>query len=257
MSDPTSPSPGPPSGTSRIAFDKFDTLVRVTTVQAWISLVTLFAICIGAVAFAFLHRVPRKVIGEGILLIEQDRLSQVRALGNGRLVRLNVGLDDRVKANDVIGEIAQQDLKDLTSETRARLTELEREDEALTQFEDTERKTQDQAIQVLQDALNKTIQNSLEGLQIANQIVEGSERLRKLQQLSNPDRLKDRQQKYSIQNDLNNGYSKLAELQLTRRDVGKPADSGTSSAPARDQQAGDTARARTGEALTNLPDRGP
>ena len=69
---------------------------------------------------------------------------------------------------------------------------------------------------VLQDALNKTIQNSLEGLQIANKIVEGSERLRKLQQLSNPDRLKDRQQKYSIQNDLNNGYSKLAELQLTR-----------------------------------------
>ena len=34
--------------------------------------------------------------------------------------------------------------------------------------------------------------------------------------MSNPDRLKDRQQKYSIQNDLNNGYSKLAELQLTR-----------------------------------------
>ena len=87
MSDPMSPSPGPPSGTSRIAFDQLDTLVRVTTIQAWISLATLFAICIGAVAFAFLYRVPRKVIGEGILLIEQDRLSQVRALGNGRLVQ--------------------------------------------------------------------------------------------------------------------------------------------------------------------------
>ena len=110
------------SGSSVTTFDQLDTLVRVTTIQAWISLATLFAICAGAVAFAFLYRVPRKVIGEGILLIEQDRLSQVRALGSGRLVRLNVGLDDRVKANDVIGVIAQQDLKDLTRRNRERLS---------------------------------------------------------------------------------------------------------------------------------------
>ena len=47
-------------------------------------------------------------------------------------------------------------------------------------------------------------------------IVEGSERLRLISQLSNLDYLKDLQQKYTIQNDLNNGVSKLAELELTR-----------------------------------------
>src|SRR5262245_47581144 len=111
MSDPVAPAPRAPMEMAGVSFDQLTTLVRVTTIQAWVSLATLFAICAGAVAFAILYRVPRKVIGEGILLIDQDRLSQVRALGNGRLVRLRVGLEAQVKASDVIGEISQEDLK--------------------------------------------------------------------------------------------------------------------------------------------------
>jgi len=65
---------------SGVALEQLDTLVRVTTVQAWISLGTLFAVCAGAILFAVLYRVPKKVVGEGILLIKRDRLSQVRAL---------------------------------------------------------------------------------------------------------------------------------------------------------------------------------
>ena len=49
-------------------------------------------LCAGAVLFAVLYQVPKKVVGEGILLIDHDRLTQVRALGTGRLVRLNVKL---------------------------------------------------------------------------------------------------------------------------------------------------------------------
>jgi HlyD family secretion protein len=156
------------------------------------------------------------VIGEGILLIKQDRLSQVRALGNGRLKVLKVGLEDAVKSGDVIGEISQEDLKDQVHETSERLQELKREDEALTKFEDNERTTQDRAIGVLRESLNKTIQNSRAGLRVADKIIEGSGRLRQLQQLSDFDLLKDLQSNYSIQNDLNNAHSKLAEVELTR-----------------------------------------
>jgi HlyD family secretion protein len=195
---------------------QLDTLVRVTTIQAWVSLATLFVVCAGAVAFAILYRVPRKVIGEGILLIEKDRLSQVRALGNGRLKMLKLGLEDAVKRGDVIGEISQEDLQDQAHETSERLLELNREDEALTKFEDDERTTQEKAIGLLRDALNKTIRNSHAGLRVADKIIEGSGRLRQLQQLSDFDLLKDLQSNYSIQNDLNNSHSKLAEVELTR-----------------------------------------
>jgi HlyD family secretion protein len=53
-------------------------------------------------------------------------------------------------------------------------------------------------------------------LKIADRIVHGSERLRLISQLSNLDYLKDLQQKYAIQNDLNSSQSRLAEIELNR-----------------------------------------
>jgi hypothetical protein len=67
------------SDVSRYSFDQLDTLVRVTTIHAWIGLATLFAVCASSLAFAVFYRVPTKVNGEGILLIDKDTLSQVRA----------------------------------------------------------------------------------------------------------------------------------------------------------------------------------
>ncbi len=216
MSDSEAPPSGPPMDMSGVALEQLDTLVRVTTVQAWISLGTLFAVCAGAILFAVLYRVPKKVVGEGILLIKRDRLSQVRALGTGRLVKLGVNLGDKVAPKQVIGEIYQEDLRDTLRETTARLNQLRAENEKLIRFETDERTAQDQAITSLRVAINRTVENSKQGLKVAVRIVEGSERLRLISQLSNLDYLKDLQQKYTIQNDLNNGLSRLAELELTR-----------------------------------------
>jgi HlyD family secretion protein len=200
---------------SGMAFEQLDTLVRVTTVHAWVSLATLFAVCAGAILFSVFYWVPKKVAGEGILLINKDRLSQVRSLGSGRLVKLDVGLGDPVKDGQQIGEISQADIKDAIRETRARLDQLIDENGRLTEFEDKERATQELAVARLEEAIQRTVSNSREGLKVADRIVNGSERLRLISQLSNLDYLKDLQQKYAIQNDLNGGLSKLAELQLT------------------------------------------
>ena len=170
----------------------------------------------GAILFAILYRVPKKVVGEGILLIKHDRLSQVRALGTGRLVKLRVKLGDEVFPDRPIGEIYQQDLGDTIKETLARLAELKDENTQLIRFETDEQVAQERAIAKLKDAINRTVENSTEGLKVAKKIVEGSERLRLMFQLSNLDYLKDLQQKFTIQNDLNGGFSRLAELELTR-----------------------------------------
>ena len=203
--------------TSGVALEQLDTLVRVTTVHAWISLGCLFALCAGAVLFAVLYKVPKKVVGEGILLIKHDRLTQVRALGTGRLVKLNVKLGDEVCPDKEIGEISQDDLKDAIRETRARLEELTKEDRLLTDFEANEKTTQEQAIETLKEAINQIIENSREGLEHRR---EDRRRLATasglISQLTNLDYLKDLQQKYTIKNDFNNGQSRLAELELTR-----------------------------------------
>ncbi len=216
MSGSNSAPTGPPMETSAVFFERLDTLIEVTTIHGWIALSALFALCAGAVIFAVLYPVPKKVVGEGILLIQHDRLSQVRAPGTGRLEKLHVGLGATVRAGTDIGAISQDDLKAAICETEARLQELRREHIRLTEFEADESQTQDQAIAHLQTSISKSIQNSADGLGVAEKIVDGALRLRSVRSLSNTDYLKDLQQKYTIQNDLNNGYSRLAELRLTQ-----------------------------------------
>jgi HlyD family secretion protein len=202
--------------TSAVFFERLDTLIEVTSIHGWIALSALFALCAGAVIFAILYPVPKKVVGEGILLIEHDRLSQVRAPGTGLIEKLYVGLGDEVQPGTDIGRISQEDLRAAIRETEARLQELRGEHIRLTEFEADESLKQHEAIARLQASISKIIQNSSDGLGVAEKIVDGALRLRSARNLTNIDYLKDLQQKYNIQNDLNNGYSRLAELELTR-----------------------------------------
>lgn len=215
MSDARTAPSGPPAHVVVATLEQLDTLVRVTTVHAWISLATLFALCLAAVVFAIFYRVPKKVVGDGILLIKHDRLSQIRALGTGRIERLNVALGDEVHPGTEIGRVLQADLQDTIAETRARISELQKEDVLLTEFEGNEKKTQVEAIARLKESITRTIDNAKEGLNVALEILAGSQRLRLISQLSKLDYLKDLQQKYTIQNDLNNGLTKLREVDLT------------------------------------------
>ena len=83
MSDGLQSAGGAPPDGASVSFDQLDRLVRVTTIHGWVYLGTLFAVCAAAVTFAVLYRVPTKVHGEGILLIDRDTLAQVRAAARG------------------------------------------------------------------------------------------------------------------------------------------------------------------------------
>ena len=83
--------------------------------HAWVSLGTLFLLCAAAVVFAILYHVPKKVVGDGIMLIKNDRLAQVRALGTGRIEKLSVTLGEEVHPGSEIGQVLQADLEDTIS----------------------------------------------------------------------------------------------------------------------------------------------
>jgi HlyD family secretion protein len=217
MSEP----PGSASATasaseaSRYSFDQLDTLVRVTTIHAWLGLATLFAVCASSVAFAVFYQVPTKVNGEGILLIDKDSLSQVRAQAMGRLTALHVKLGDQVKPGDLIGEISQDDLKDLIQDAETRLGNLKRDDEELTRFDRKEKETQDAATARLRQAIVKASVNSHDSHKIAERVVLSTDRLRFDHHLGDVDLLTAREKLYKIRDDLNADQSKLAELDLT------------------------------------------
>ena len=110
----------PPDGAS-VSFDQLDRLVRVTTIHGWVYLGTLFAVC----------------GGRGYVLGTLSRSDQGPRRGNpadrpghagpgasprhGRLVELTVKLDAEVKADQVIGEISQDELNDAIHEAEAQI----------------------------------------------------------------------------------------------------------------------------------------
>ena len=201
---------------SRFSFDRLDTFVHVTTVRAWVYLALLFAVSVAAVAFAVIYQVPTKVNGEGILLIDKDTLAQVRARAAGRLVALQVHLGDEVVPGQEIGRISQDDLKDAIQEAESKLEDLRREDREFTEFEQREREHKEAAIDRVKQAIRRAEDGSLDKLKIAQQVVHAADRLGSRKLLPDLDLLEARTKFYEIQDDLNKGRSRLAELELDR-----------------------------------------
>jgi HlyD family secretion protein len=166
------------------------------------------------VAFSLLYEVPTKVFGEGILLIDGDRLSQVRAQATGRLAWLDVKLGDEVRPGVPIGEISQDELKDAIREAESKLKDAEREDAELTQFEEKEREARAEAIGRVKRAVMLAQETSKDKLRIAERVDSSADRLRAQQYLGDMELLESREKLYVIKDDLNKGQSKLAELDL-------------------------------------------
>ena len=60
MSDVPVSSSGPTPEASRISFEQLDTLVRMTTIQGWMYLTTLFVVFAAATIFAVVYEVQGK-----------------------------------------------------------------------------------------------------------------------------------------------------------------------------------------------------
>lgn len=214
MSDVTVSASGPAPDATRISFDQLDNLVRVTTIQGWLYLTTLFVVFAAAAIFAVTYQVPRKVNGEGILLTEKDTLAHVRAQASGRLVDLRVQLGQRVEPGAEIGHIAQNDLQDTIRAAELNLADLKREDGELTEFEETERHRKEAAVNKVKQAVHATQSNALDKLKIAQRLINGSDRLHDQQHLGDLELLEAHQKFYEIKDELYKGDSRLAELEL-------------------------------------------
>jgi HlyD family secretion protein len=205
---------GSPLSGPRNSFDQLDRLVRVTTVHGWVYLATLFSVCGAAVAFAVLYRVPTKVNGEGILLIDRDALARVRARATGRLISLRVKLGDVVAPGETIGEISQNELHDAIHEAELKLKDAEQQDLEFTRHEEQERETQKESIDRVRRAIRELQATTRVKLTLAESIAIGDDRLRARKYLGNVELLESREKLFQIKDDLNKGTSRLAELDL-------------------------------------------
>ena len=214
MSEGTTLAVSSPPGGARSSFDQLDRLVRVTTVHGWLYLTTLFTVCIAAVAFAVLYHVPTKVNGEGILLINRDALSRVRARATGRLISLRVKLGDAVTPGETIGEISQNELQDAIREGELKLKDAEHENLEFTRHEQEEHDTQTESIDRVRRAIHESQATARVKLTLAESIAIGDDRLRARKYLGNIELLESREKLFQIKDEINKATSRLAELDL-------------------------------------------
>jgi HlyD family secretion protein len=210
------PAQGGLSEPARVSFDQLDTLVRVTTIQAWVYLSALVTICVAAGVFAVVYEVPNKLAGDGILLIDSDKLTLVRSQATGRLINLDVKLGQDVEPKTLIGSVSQEDQADAVKVAQAKLKDLNEENIEQTEFEQREKRTQETAMAQVKKATLESQANSSEELKIADRIVKSAERLRIQRFLGDLDLLTAREKLYNVRRELKKGDTRLAELELDR-----------------------------------------
>jgi serine/threonine protein kinase/biotin carboxyl carrier protein len=155
-----------------------DLMTLTRKLRAWACVAMFFAVCGAGVAFACGYHIYTKVHGEGILLINssfpaaKESLFPVRANSTGRLAALEVNEGDRVEPGDRIGEISQDDLRDTISGAQAKLNDLERLDEELSQLEQKQQENDEAAMHRLKPAVNQPQTNRSENTKTAQRTEE-------------------------------------------------------------------------------------
>jgi len=86
--------------------EQLDQLLRVTSPRRWLALVAIFVLLATALVWGYTGRVATTAGGQGVI-VREGGVMNVVTQGSGLVLNLNVKVGDMVKANQVIGTIAQ------------------------------------------------------------------------------------------------------------------------------------------------------
>ena len=90
--------------------ERLDELMRVTSPLGWIALAAIGVGILVATIWGFVGRITTKVDGQGILL-RGDAVLDVTSSSEGRLLSIDVGVGDIVKAGQQVASVEQPDLE--------------------------------------------------------------------------------------------------------------------------------------------------
>src|SRR5215831_13767980 len=106
--------------------ERLDVLMRVTSPQGWAALLTIGLVLVAVVAWSIFGSLPERIDGQGEL-IRGGGTRQITANGDGVLSKLSLKIDDKVEADQIIGEItagtADDKLKDANATCQSKQQE--------------------------------------------------------------------------------------------------------------------------------------
>lgn len=200
------------------SFEQLDELVRVTPPRTWGLLLGLAALLAGGIVFVTLYKVPTKVSGQGIVLVDPQSLFQVTTRGEGRVAEVRVAPGGRLEKEGILVRLEQADLAEDVAEARHELEDLRKEDEAFLAFEKEEAREEGLSLDRMKAAQLTIRDNSAKHLVVA----EGMDLAERKVGLTVPGMLTSRERLQTLElvarlaSDKAMAVSKMAEIEDTR-----------------------------------------
>lgn len=138
--------------------EQLDQLMQVINPRSWISLATLGFLVFIALLWSIFGRIPITVEGRGILVFPGN-VVPLQSKSAGQIVELKIKVGDVVEAGQVIGIIDQSELREQLDQQKAKLSQLQNQDQQVGSLQDAsiaERKrATEQQRQFLQQSLQQ------------------------------------------------------------------------------------------------------
>lgn len=115
--------------------EQLDQIMTVTTPRAWLALLAIGAMVAAALAWGVFGSIPSKTYGQGILLTSGG-VHSVTHSRTGRITDIRVDQGDLVRQGDVVARVEQQEIVDEINRLKRQLSELERVEESLPQYQE-------------------------------------------------------------------------------------------------------------------------
>lgn len=139
--------------------EQLDQLMQVVGPKAWLPLAALGALVVVGVTWSIVGRIPMTVTGQGVL-IRPRKVVQFQAPGSGQLVALNVQVGDVVKKGDLLGTIDQADLRKQLQLERAKLAELQAQNQNASSLQGQRSELDKKAIQQQRQTLQQSLRDA-------------------------------------------------------------------------------------------------
>jgi HlyD family secretion protein len=110
--------------------ERLDQLMQVVSPKSWLPLFALGSLVGAGIVWSIYGRIPITVEGRGVLIYPR-KVVPLQSTSSGQLLALNVKVGDVIKKGQVLGTIDQQDLRKQLQQERAKLIELQSQDQAV------------------------------------------------------------------------------------------------------------------------------
>ncbi|MGJ5673970.1 MAG: NHLP bacteriocin system secretion protein [Nostochopsis sp.] len=135
--------------------ERLDQLMQVVSPTKWLPLIGLGILVASGLTWSVLGRVPITVEGKGVLIFP-SKVVGFDFPSSGQLQTLNIRVGDFVKKGQVIGTIDQNELQAQILQQRAKLAQLQAQDQDANSLQD--QRTQQQIITIAQQRQNLEVQ---------------------------------------------------------------------------------------------------